>query len=1212
MKKILTLFTALLLLGSFTVVKATDYKVYINDQTGWSNGRALYCWGTGEHLGSWPGTTTYSSENVGGTDYIVFTLADNVITQHLIFNNANNGKQIDLPTLEARDYYLNVTSSSVTEVGAPSFTFSTGTTIYYDFTAYKSGINVYAPGAPSDWYESSAELITVTLSSDWVISASTNLFKSAASSWNFVTGTTLPTEGQNMIVSTDGSTYTWGTYSGGSTPDPDPTPATVKMHGTFGGSGWADTQNFTVATGNETSSLVIENLAAGSYTFKVVVGSDWRGSGHTFTRANNSSVMASNGNDMTFTADYAGNYTFTWTYATNTLSVTYPDLPAQSVDFSGLGATIEKGSVINFAATSTGVTNPGYRFYVKPAAGIYGDAITSYTFSTVGEFVVKVDALANNAGEPVVSNTANVTVYENYTFTNGTKIYVDFSAMTEGDKGVNWPSVDAANVGGSTWQYDENGAGSVKTVTFTKDVTWSTLYNFINTQKNGWNGLKFKVPAAGENCAVVNAAGNDYTWTTRIPTITLHSNFTNPSWEESAAFVLAGNEETASLTITINQGESYQFGVKVDGDWRANGAAFDRFNNSVVIPAGNTGNCTFVADATGDYTFTWTFATNTLSVEYPEALSVALTGLNASQLVGDEVTVGATSNLTNATFAYELKIDEGDFATLSPNPYTFAAAGTYTFKVTANGDEGEISATKVVTVHEPLTLYFVNKEGWSNLHAYVYYGEGEPKNANWPGATMELTAATTANHGYTVYSIIVAKDLYTTAIFNNGNSGEGNQTGDMTIDNTRPYYYNGAWYATLEECDPIDLTTNFYLAGSFNGWNTTADRFMKASQEATTATVTITISEYSNITMKVMEGSAYCGGATAIDKDNTSVTIAAAGEGDDIAMTPYAAGDYIFTFDLSTRELTVTYPSGDPMPIPQNIYLLGIESWDESDDYKFSVSGDVATLEVENMTALHEYEFKLKYNGAWFGANYDFKYYWCSDVVFSAGADNAKLYTFKAGTYTFTLKISTMELTIGFPPTAATSVSVSQYEYATLYSDKALDVPDEVEAFVVTGHEGIHLTLDPIYRIPANTGVLLHAPQGNYNFYEGDARWIDPVASNYLKGSVDDELIDNSLIHYVLSYNNDFQVGFYWPFGTGATQGVGAFTNNAGKAYLELPDQPASVVARQGFTFVNTTDSTTGLEDVTTDGESVKVLRNGMLLIIRNGQVFNAQGARVQ
>ena len=419
----------------------------------------------------------------------------------------------------------------------------------------------------------------------------------------------------------------------------------------------------------------------------------------------------------------------------------------------------------------------------------------------------------------------------------------------------------------------------------------------------------------------------------------------------------------------------------------------------------------------------------------------------------------------------------------------------------------------------------------------------------------------------------------------------------------------------------VDLTTDFYLAGSFNGWNTTADRFMKATADATEASVTINVSEYSNITFKVMEGAAYCGSSDAITKDAPSATIAAAGQGGDIAMTPYAAGNYIFTLNLSTRVLTVTYPDGEQMPIPQNIYLVGqMNSWEENSAYKFAVSGDVATLSVNTsdaFEAMHDggYEFKIKHNGAWLGANYDFKYYWCSDVAFSTSeGSNAKIYTFKPGTYTFTYNLTSGELSIAYPATSATAVVISEYEYATLYSATAFDVPAEVEAYVISGVDGIKLTMEPIYRIPANTGVLLHAPQGSYDFYEGDGRWMDAPASNLLKGTTADQEIDNALVHYVLSYDNDYQIGFFWPYGTGATQGVGPFTNMAGKAYLEIPanSQPAGVVARRGFPFYPAPDAATGLENIETQGDAQKVIFNGQLLIIRDGRVFNAQGARVQ
>lgn len=882
----------------------------------------------------------------------------------------------------------------------------------------------------------------------------------------------------------------------------------VGAHGTMTSSSWATVQ-FTAASNKETASHTY-SLTAGSYSFGMRVGGsgNWTSNGSSFTRANNSRTITSGSGNCSLTADIDGDYTFTWTYETNTLTVTYPDLPAQTVDFSGLAIEILKGTAVNFAATSSGITNPSYTFYVKPAGGSYGSASASYTFNTAGNYVVKVVATGSNTTDPVVKE-KNVTIYDTYTFHTGDIIKVDFSDVSGDAKGVNYPFGNVADPG-NPLDYDANGAGTVKTITFTQDVEWSTLSTFIKTAKNGWAGLNFQVPAPNYNVAKVAADGASFTWIL-VPTV--------------------------------------------------------EFSN--------------IAD---------------------------------SYLTGNNVTLAATSNLTNVSFAYQVKIGEGEFTDIAGTAYTFAAAGNYTFKVTATGDEGNVSATKDVTVYEPLTLYFVNKEGWSNIHAYAF-GEGSVKNADWPGEAMTATGESTTRHSYAVYSVTVAADRYTTAIFNNGNGGTGNQTADMPLENGKPYYYDGEWYATLAECDQPVLTTNFYLAGSFNDWNTTSDRFMKVNESDTEASVTISITEYSNITFKVMEGAAYCGSSDAITKDATTATIAAAGAGNDIAMTPYAAGDYIFTLNLNTRVLTVTYPDGDAMPIPTNIFLAGeMNSWaPANNDYKFAVSGDIATLEVD-LPEKQDYEFKLVYNSTWLRADYDFKYYWCSDVAFSAGdGDGAKIYTFKAGTYTFSYKISTGELSIAYPTTGATPVTIGALEYATFFSDKAFDVPADVEAYIITGNEGIKLTIEPIYRIPANTGVMLHAPAGTYNFYEGDGRWMDAVTNNKLKGSVAAEVIDNGEVHYVLSYNNDNQVGFYWPNGTSASQGKGAFTNGAGKAYLELSDAPAAaVVARRGFPLVVGAGTPTGIEDIESNAEQTKFIQNGQLLIQHNGLIFNAQGARVR
>jgi len=102
-----------------------------------------------------------------------------------------------------------------------------------------------------------------------------------------------------------------------------------------------------------------------------------------------------------------------------------------------------------------------------------------------------------------------------------------------------------------------------------------------------------------------------------LPSIAMHGNFTG-SWTDTENFTQAENKETASLALTLAAG-SYEFGMRIGGpsNWTSNGSAFTRENNSFAIVAGS-GNLTLAADVEGEYTFTWTFATNTLAITFPE------------------------------------------------------------------------------------------------------------------------------------------------------------------------------------------------------------------------------------------------------------------------------------------------------------------------------------------------------------------------------------------------------------------------------------------------------------------------------------------------------------------------------------------------------------------------------------------------------------------
>ena len=96
---------------------------------------------------------------------------------------------------------------------------------------------------------------------------------------------------------------------------------------------WSTTANKFVPAKDSLTASVSVDLAAQTYQFKVVVDNTWQTNiSATMTRTNCTdwefSVMDGEETNAKMTADVAGQYTFVWTYATNSLSVIYPNTSA--------------------------------------------------------------------------------------------------------------------------------------------------------------------------------------------------------------------------------------------------------------------------------------------------------------------------------------------------------------------------------------------------------------------------------------------------------------------------------------------------------------------------------------------------------------------------------------------------------------------------------------------------------------------------------------------------------------------------------------------------------------------------------------------------------------------------------------------------------------------------------------------------------------------
>lgn len=138
------------------------------------------------------------------------------------------------------------------------------------------------------------------------------------------------------------------------------------------------------------------------------------------------------------------------------------------------------------------------------------------------------------------------------------------------------------------------------------------------------------------------------------------------------------------------------------------------------------------------------------------------------------------------------------------------------------------------------------------------------------------------------------------------------------------------------------------------------------------------------------------------------------------------------------------------------------------------------------------------------------------------------------------------------------SVTIATTEgFGTLYSDKAVVIPEGLTATTVKAAADGQLTMDWEYAagntVPAGTGLLIQGENGTtYDFITTD----NPVAlstTNLLSGSTTDATTVGAAgsKFYKLTYSEVASkqvLGFFW----GAADGA-AFKNEAGKAYLVIP-----------------------------------------------------------
>lgn len=223
-------------------------------------------------------------------------------------------------------------------------------------------------------------------------------------------------------------------------------------------------------------------------------------------------------------------------------------------------------------------------------------------------------------------------------------------------------------------------------------------------------GLKLKDLKTGDNVDIVNNTSYEFDVNT-----TLHPdyvegtnyvisgrfviNYTTVSvkgtgtWYDQGYDVdlaIAADGQTATGTIDFSgkEGEWYNFKVVRGSDWLSDANGFDRSNNSRAITTTETDNMWFeIEDGTVNYvyTFTWTFATNTLEITYPTQAPTCAevrNGLNVDQYYticlpkAVESANGASFwNMTNRGDGVAYLV-EAELPLVAGRPYIFQAEAT--------------------------------------------------------------------------------------------------------------------------------------------------------------------------------------------------------------------------------------------------------------------------------------------------------------------------------------------------------------------------------------------------------------------------------------------------------------------------------------------------------------------------------------------------------
>ena len=792
---------------------------------------------------------------------------------------------------------------------------------------------------------------------------------------------------------------------------------------------------------------------------------------------------------------------------------------------------------------------------------------------------------------------------------------------------------------------------------------------------------------------------------------------------------LSGDKKSASLTVAL-EAQTYEFKMVINEAWLGNGGTVSREANKVEGLEVNTGNMNLQADVAGDYTFTWTFETNTLAIQFPKKVDpnqMYVWNGNGVTKAEDAIELGGAAEAVQADGTnIEVGVKQkGNWCLKANKGFN---SGAYYLGIAMDnavnaGDTVKIAYFRTTTKNTYVLGLDFSADKASAATTYQILTEGDPQTLEADGIPADVNFIVPEG---------VENAKYLRIYRNTGGTGlwvskvEVVKAGDTPTPPTPP--------------TPVTLPV-VALAGGMNGWSADAN-ILVAAEDSLSASVKVAL-EAGDVEFKIVSDGKWLSlngedpdGLYTFHRDWTTASHVNVIDGRNFKLTADVAGDYIFTWTYADSTLAITFPAKeDPVVVELQAVSAattwdfskitantgnalynkeGIQLTDESTPSKndemvyANYSADFMTFAegFDATTMAFKGEYPIRKNQYCQAGTLHFKTTVAgkitvkfSDTGTSASATAVKRYLVVNGEqteywtsrenngtepYDAQLNVTTDEIAVPAgdvtitgssaivvynvtftpseepTPTAAVTGDMTEWgdpipfelsedkKKATLFNDNIKAGSYEFKMIIngewrsngYTFHRGFPGCAGITGNTEANMTVTIDV-EGAYTFewyFENDSLAIifpakpEPVLTNgyYLMGSFNDwkavaeNLFQSNLEaegeEYVLSINltagDEIKVAYveadaattWFPKEDNYT--VDANHSGATTMYFR-PNYNEEWAAFGGYFYIVPT-STTGIEEILSEGKAVKIVREGNLIILKGDKAYNAMGQIVK